>query len=331
MINRKIKVFANLKNTNEVNLRMLTEGRNLPGWFGLPIKRTGAGLVLHKAPYIQIFKELLKGRSEVVLLIFNPSIHYFILSILPLPIKRIALYQWRPIGRLVWLKNIAVYLILKRANSILVYSFVAFRYIRRHIKPINLTILNLYTDTCYFKPGDKSNKETFILVPGDHLRDEKCLIMLSKKLQIPIKRVTRNPKVKSEIEKTQYGGIQLLFDIPFESLKKMYQTAGLVLILSDSSEIPSGITSLCEALACGCDVVVTKGQSNVGICNSNSEVPYKIVRRNLEPLELLEEIKGVLANGFKAYNPRRYSVQCLSEKKVTLQWQQILNELFSEY
>lgn len=334
MLTRKdqISVYSNLSLNKEVSSRMLTEARKLPGWFGLPIKLAGGNIFYNKSPYFDLILNVFKKSKKILLLCFNPSIHYFILFLLPLPIKRISLYQWRPLGRLSRAKRIAMYVILIRAHSVFVYSEISKRYLRRYLKLKNVNLLNLYTDTNYFIPDFEKQKEKFVLVPGDHLRDENILKDLSEKLNIPIRRVTRNSVIKNKIEALNLKNVSIHYNIPFSELRGFYQSTSLTLILSDSSEIPTGITTLCEALSCGSEVLISKGHSNVGEIDLSHEKPYHTIDNKKAIYEIVNYISSIINGQYpsKSKQSRDYAELRLSLNSVSKQWKDEFDKLFKK-
>jgi glycosyltransferase involved in cell wall biosynthesis len=170
-------------------------------------------------------------------------------------------------------------------------------------------------------------RENFLLVPGDHKRDEAVLTELSERLSMRIVRVTRSREAANAVEELS-PNVELLFDVSFEDLRHLYQTCHSVLILSDSSEIPAGITSLAEALSCGADIVVTSGHSNSWPREIAWSVPYSVV----PPTATAEQIATAInrldndarARVERANRSRAFALRELSGAAVSCQWKKIL-------
>ena len=259
-----MNVYTNLSNSNEIQERLVLKNRLLPGWFGLPIINSGNTLVFKNSfSLIFLFKNLFNNKTEDVLLCFNPSLSFFIVFMTPLKCAKFSLYQWRPFDKLSILKKFAVYCILCNSDKILTYSRVSQRYLQRIFPKKEIKLIDLYTDTEYFNYVETITKENYVLVIGDHKRDEKLIVDLSKILDMKVMRVTRDINVKTSLKYAESENFNVLYNVSFNRLRELYQKSKLVLIISDSSEIPTGITSLCEALSTGAKVIISKGLSNI--------------------------------------------------------------------
>ena len=324
-----MNVYTNLSNSNEVQERLVLENRLLPGWFGLPIINSGNNLIFKNSFSLAfVFKNLFNDKTEDVLLCFNPSLSFFIVFLMPLKCSKVSLYQWRPFNKLSLLKKLAVYCILFNSDKILTYSRVSKRYLEVIFPKKEVKLIDLYTDTEYFNYVETITKENFILVVGDHKRNEKLIVDLSKILDIKVMRVTRDVNVKTSLKYAESENFKVLYNVSYNRLRELYQKSKLVLIISDSSEIPTGITSLCEALSTGAKVIISKGLSNIYYHDKefNHEFLYEIVNNNINVSELAQLINRVhCEDKLNSKRISEFAQQRLSLQNSTEQWYDVLN------
>lgn len=321
-------IFSNLDFNDQVYKRLRPNETGFPGWFGYPIKQIGYDFRCDKNPIFGIAKTFFQ-RRRCALLCFNPSLIYFFLFILPLPIQRISLFQWKPIGRLPRAKAFVIWLILRRSHEILVYSHIAARYLQRQFPQKRVYQLGLYTDENFFSPPllNQIPNSTFILAPGDHKREERLLGEVADKLNVNVVRVTRNAEVRNAVETLAHPRVELRYNISFEELRALYCTCKVVLILSDSSEIPTGITTLSEALSCGSDVVISNGHSNSWPPEISRALPFATVRSGADANEVAEAVvrQGTMQSKCsRRERARQFALSHLSETAVSQDWRKIL-------
>lgn len=320
-------VFSNLEWREDIKERMQQDNLDTPKWFANGIISAGYEFRCEKNPAINLLMSLWKGK-KITLLCFNPSLIYLILFILPLPVKRVSLFQWRPLGKSSFIKVILIKLLLLRSDKIVVYSYIAKRYLNRYFKSKQVEQIGLFVDTDYFVPKiSHSNNKKFILVPGDHKRNETLLNSIAKKLNIHIIRVTRDNNVRNAVIDLNSESITVKYKIDFIELKKLYQDCSAVLIISDSKEIPTGITTLSEAISSGAPTVITRGQSCSWPQEIAKQFPFIIISPAADTDAISAEIDKAMS-----MNRDEYRLSCdvfknlyLSEKALSFKWSKILN------
>jgi len=324
-------VFSNLTWNTQVAQRLNPEQNSVPGWFGRGILLAGHKFCCRMNPVLSILRCLLR-RQPVTLLCFNPSLIYGLLFFLPLPVNRVSLFQWRPLSRLSALKALFVWFTLRRSHAILVYSHTTKRYLRRIFPEIPIRQIGLYVDTTYFYPDPvKDRGEDFLLVPGDHKRDESLLVEIAERLGTRIVRVTRNETVRRTIESIASEAVDLRFNVSFDELRALYQSCRAVLILSDSSEIPTGITTLAEALACGADVVISRGHSCSWPPEIDKSLPFVIIPAHSDVMLIIDTLRRFDADPARKAGRRKlardFAEVHLSESALARQWYEVLDAL----
>lgn len=321
-------VFSNLNETSQVSNRLRPTETGLPGWFGYPIKRAGYDFRCDSRPFSELVLALWRGQ-QCVLLCFNPSLIYFLLFMLPLPVWRVSLFQWKPLCRLPPAKALAVRLTLMRSHEIVVYSHLSARYLRRIFPRKPIRQIGLFADEHFFTPPQlgETPAAPFILVPGDHKREERLLGEIAENLKLNVVRVTRNPQVRSAVEALSHERVDVRYDVSFEDLRTLYQTCSVVLILSDSSEIPTGITTLAEALSCGADVVISRGHSNSWPPKIAKALPFTVIPFEASADAVAGAIREQWRRGNKAdrqSQARKFALDHLSTDVLTQEWKHIL-------
>lgn len=328
---QKGTVFSNLTWSPQIAQRLKPRESGLPGWFGHGILMAGYDFRCEMNPTINVLRRLFRLQM-VTLLCFNPSLIYGLLFLLPLPVNRVSLFQWRPIGRLSYWKSLFVWMILKRSHAVAVYSHTSGRYIRRYFPGRSIQQIGLYVDTEYFHPSPtERNNNDFVFVPGDHKRNESLVVDVAKKQGVHVVRVTRNLLIREAIEEMRAEEVEVRFNVSFDELRILYQTCRYVLILSDSSEIPTGITTLAEALACGADVVISRGQSNSWPPEMNGKLPFISVPAKSDA-ETLSNVVCQLSSdtqqkSVRVARARNFAVAQFSGSAVGKQWGELLDFL----
>ena len=326
-------VVVNLTNTRDVADRMSAERPpSLPGWFALAIRHAGFDVALSLNPIGAWIRALL-SRRPLHALCFNPSSWYLLIFLLPARGKRVCLYQWRPLSRLAPLRFLRAYLLLALADAVVVYDPVAARYIRRIFRTKAVVQIGLYTDTDFFKPGaDASNDRpaagaAFILAPGDHLRQERYFRDLAECSGLRVVRVTRNAHVAERVQQDSHAGVELVFDTTYEQLRELYRTAAAVAVFTDSAEVPIGITTCFEALACGATVILTPGRCAAALGRKSAPVyiwpPDRTARAHRHP-----GLPGRLpcADGRTRSLARKTALESASLTTVSQQWLSVFGD-----
>lgn len=291
-------ILSNLKSTQDTHNRRTDPF--CPKWFTEPFESLGYTVHLAAGRELKVWREHF-GKS-IYILVFNPSVVMFFLTLISPKKRNIFLYQHSNLETRPFYKRLIFKIMLSRSSTVLVYSKVTQIYLRDRLK-IESTLYPLYTDIDFWKASAGSvTKNRRVVVPGDHRRDEGLLRELVN-LGYEVIRITRD-KVLYESLKNTCEGLKLVFNISYLELRDFYVSAKYVLILSDSREIPAGITSLCEALSCNSTVVVTEGLSNVEF---DGVRPYVVVPRDIDAVSLHE----LLSEGF-SINSRHFAETYLS-------------------
>jgi len=323
-------VFSNLNWNQQIAMRLQPSESGQPGWFGYPIKLAGYDFRCDTRPIFSLVHALTHGQ-QCVLLCFNPSLVYFLLFLLPLPVRRISLFQWRPLGRISRAKRLVVWLSLWRSHEIVVYSHLSARYLQRLFPGKPIQQIGLFADEKYFLPPQSDGELSlpFIFVPGDHKREERLLGYIADKLDLDVVRVTRNEHIRKTVEALAHPRVDLRYDVSFEELRTLYQTCRAVLILSDASEIPTGITSLAEALSCGSDVVISRGHSNSWPSEITKAFPFATVAPGADADAVARALRLQWNTGKKwerRQRARQFALRHLSAEALAQNWRDILEE-----
>ena len=325
-------VIANLTLNDEVLERMRPKESGIPAWFGYAPTLAGYNFEGKPRPFTTILRGWAQ-RLPVSLLCFNPSLIYGYLFIAPLPINRIALFQWRPLGRLPPLKRAFLLLTLRRAHVILVYSHIAKRYLQRILPKSRIVQIGLFTDTDYFAPAPQGAepKSPFLFVPGDHKRDERLLGEVAERLNMRVIRVTRSAVVRDKIRELDHPWVELQYKVSFEDLRKLYRESACVIILSDSSEIPTGITTLAEALACGANIVINQGHGSSWPSDIAADLPFTIIKPKATAADLTQAVVSILEDSAtqseRTQKARAFAMRHLSGDALAVQWRTVLSSL----
>jgi glycosyltransferase involved in cell wall biosynthesis len=125
-----------------------------------------------------------------------------------------------------------------------------------------VTFVPYPVDSRFFVPGQDSRQD-YVLVPGDMDRDNEFVCNLAEELSCPVVRVTREPRVRQFYERRGYDRKRLtvLFRVSFHELRTLYQQARAVVLPVMNHRHPAGLTSLLEAMACGCACLVASGKT----------------------------------------------------------------------
>jgi glycosyltransferase involved in cell wall biosynthesis len=116
-------------------------------------------------------------------------------------------------------------------------------------------------DTQFFQFSNYSQREDFLLVPGDNERDETLVQELSLALPYKIVRITREKNNLQAYDLSKYK-VELKYNISFLELRELYQRAAIVVIPLKTKNHASGQTSVLEAIACGAPVLISKGRAS---------------------------------------------------------------------
>jgi len=124
-------------------------------------------------------------------------------------------------------------------------------------------------DTEFFRPADGADAGDYVLVPGNHRRDEAAVMDAARSSAGPrIVRVTNAPWVRETYRRALGGdaplaaGLTLERSVSAARLRELYQRARLVWLPLLASREPAGLTAALEAAACGRPLLVSRGPTS---------------------------------------------------------------------
>lgn len=174
------------------------------------------------------------------------------------------------------------------------------------LHPARAVSLPFGVDTNYFAPAEDPGRGDFILVPGNHQRDEHAVLELARAgTSWKIVRVADAPWVRHvylpalAAEASLADALRFERSVAPERLRALYRAARLVWLPLQSSNEPAGLTAALEAAACGRPVLVTQGL----ICEALSYlgIPHLVAGRG-EPAR--ESITRALAQADTLGSPQ---------------------------
>jgi hypothetical protein len=251
----------------------------LPKWFGYSIAQSG-----YRAHFTRSIKKIRSivsqaGSRKPVLLVFNVSLREFwLVLLLSKRCHIVSLFQWRKLGSLPVGKRFIYNSILSASKTILVYSRIQEKYVRARFPRAETRWMGLYTDTEYFRPdaqkGSRLFSEPFLLVPGNHKRDENLVREIAESMGMLTVRFSSSSEVAREYASDQSTRIKFMASPSFSEVRNLYQQAAVVLNMGDDSEWPVGITTFCEALSMNARIVTPAGHSASGYQFPDGTKPY---------------------------------------------------------
>jgi hypothetical protein len=271
--------FILLMNPDAEQRKRMRPDTDLPKWFGYPIIRSGYRVHFSRSTK-EIRSILAKNRSiRPLVLVFNVSLlEFLVVQALRRKCRVVSLFQWVALETLPPLKRFIYRSILSASEQILVYSRIQQDYVRRRFPRAEVRWMGLYTDTVFFQPQMKAAPRPvpgpFLLVPGNHKRDEKLIVEVAETLQMPIVRFSSAPAVIREYSARQSPHVKFLANLSFERIRSLYQQAAAVLNIADDSEWPVGVTTFCEALAMNARIITPSGHSASGYEFEDGTKPY---------------------------------------------------------
>jgi glycosyltransferase involved in cell wall biosynthesis len=251
----------------------------LPKWFASPIIEAGYRVHFSRS-FWQIRSIIGKaGAVKPLVLVFNIALlEYWVALFLSRRCRIVSLFQWRKLENLSVVKRFIYRTILASSDQILVYSRMHEDYIRARFPRAKVSWIGLYTDTHFFQPQTQTVApavvEPYLLVPGNHKRNEQIVFEIAETLRMPIVRFSSEPLVAREYALRQSPYVKFLANCSFEQIRSLYQQSAAILIIADDSEWPVGITSFCEALAMNAIVVTPSGNSASGYEFEDGIKPY---------------------------------------------------------
>lgn len=235
---------------------------NEPLWFGAQF-RAAFNSTIFTRNIFHIVKFLVNSRGKTIV-IFNISLRELLVASMKLiglsKTSLVSIYQWRRFENLSILKRIVYKLVLKSSDVICVYSIAQRNYLTNN-GYVRVRVLPHYTDSEYFSISEiMSEKNDYILMVGDHRRNENLANQIALKFNKKLIRVTRDINV-ANIQRT-YSNTDLRINISFDELKTLYASAVLVINPVYDDEWPVGITTFTEALVMGAKIVANHGCSS---------------------------------------------------------------------
>lgn len=148
-------------------------------------------------------------------------------------------------------------------------------------------------DTKFFYPP-KNRTGEFILVPGDKDRDEEFVLQLASTSELPVVRVTREPKVKRFYEDHNCDPLRLkvMFRVTFPELRELYQRAKAVVLPVMNQRHPAGLNSLLEGMACGCPCLVACGKTTADYAQDGRTAIFLQGTRS----EMVQQVRAALGS-----------------------------------
>lgn len=292
--------FIALMSPTDAQRRRLQDGSDAPKWFAYPLLQCGCKL--HFSRSFRQIQEVLKGRSrsKPLLLVFTLSLFDFCTALgLQRHCRVITLYQWRPLERLAPLKRLTYWLVLRASHKILVYSKLAQTYLSSKFPGKRIQWIGLYTDTDYFSPEQVREpplvETPYLLVPGNHKRDEGQLVRVAGELKTQIVRCASDPRVRTFHLNQPSRFVRVLTGIPFSQVRNLYHYSAGVLNMVEDGEWPVGITTFCEALSMNSRIATPAGHSASGYCFEDRTKPYLIVADSSRLTRWYEAARELLA------------------------------------
>lgn len=311
----------------EYRLRM-DPASPLPKWFAYPIARSGYRVHLSRS-LAEIRKIVGAPHAfRPLVLVFNVSLlEWFITLVLRRRCRIISLYQWRAFEHIAPLKRFICRTVLSASEQLLVYSKLAETSLRDRFPNKPVRWMGLYTDTAFFRPQPETQSlplpARFLLVPGNHKRDERLVCDIAERLQIPIIRFSSSPLVFREYDARACRYVTLLKNLPFHQVRELYQRAAVVLNVVDDSQWPVGITTFSEGLAMNATIITPSGHSASGYQFEDGTRPYYNVVDFRSVSEWCDAARHALKFGhtfFVNRSPRALAERLCSLEAVVATW-----------
>lgn len=281
-------------------LERLEERDDLPRWFAHPIMKAGfrvrfrepgvsggrqAHRLLRDGPLAQLFFSIGPGEVWAGLRLHRRA-----------PVC--TLYQSWPLDVMPLHKRLAYRLVFRRSAVIVVYDAISEHYVRIRFPDKPVVRLGLFVDTDYFTPGQRDpDCEPFVLCPGNHRRDERLIVEIARRLDVPVVRMFYSERVRRYYRENVHGNVALEDNVPFERVRTLYRDALAVMNVADDRFWPVGITTFCEALAMNKAIVTTAGHCSAGYEFPDGMRPYLTVKRHDDVGEWVGQMKVALNGG----------------------------------
>lgn len=306
-----------------------------PLWFGAQFHAAFNSAIFTRNIFY-IIKFLLSARHKTIV-VFNISLcELFVASMKLIGLSKtgfVSIYQWRRFENLSVLKRLVYKLVLKSSDFICVYSVAQRNYLISN-GYVRVRVLPHYTDSEYFSISENiSEKKDYILMVGDHRRNEDLANQIALKFNKKLIRVTRDLQVSNIQEK--YSNTDLRINISFDELKTLYASAALVINPVYDDEWPVGITTFTEALVMGARIVANHGCSSDHLKsiypeNSNSLGVWLVDDHSLDNWVIAVERALADNTDYSIIRDRRKEIiEFLSIKNCANGWINIIGEMRS--
>jgi glycosyltransferase involved in cell wall biosynthesis len=229
------------------------------------------------------------------------------------------------------LKRLVYHRLLLKSRVLVTYSRESEAYLRALFPQKPVVWLGHFTDTEFFRPGhNREPSKRFFLCVGDHKRHEDVIVKVASAAQVPIIRVSADPRVRQYHAVNTSRWVEVRSGISFEELRRLYDQAEAVLNVVDDSLWPVGITTFCEALAMD-KVVVTSGHHSCsGYVFDDGTRPYVTVERSRDVDCWLAAIRCAHdgeVRRTKGRNPRDMAVKYCSFEAAVETWKGVIRLL----
>jgi len=159
-----------------------------------------------------------------------------------------------------WLKRNRLRVILRGAAAIFVNDRVTMADVEM-LSGRAAHVVPYVVDSQFFTFGPSSEREDYVLVPGDNGRDERLVASLAER-GVAVKRVFRDTRIAELYSNGQFAGrVECHYRVSYARLRELYQRARVVGVPLVAANHAAGQTSVLEAIACGAPVVVSSGRT----------------------------------------------------------------------
>ena len=308
--------------------RLCRASPQLPLWFASPLLAARPDTVISR----RIAALLRPGKAKHTLIVFNVGRLEALLPALPPSYYSIvALWQWRPLEHLSALKRVIYRMLLARAAVILTYSRASEAYLRAKFPGKHIEWIGHFVDTEFFQPSaGLSAQDDFLLCPGDNSRLEDIVVQIAERCRARVVRVSNAGNIKAHYRERRSPLVSFHGSVSFDELRRLYNSARLVINVANDRLWPVGITVFCEALAMNKIVITPNGHSCSGYAFADGARPYAVISNPFEINEWVAAVEAELhkPRGFEpGRSPRDLALTFCAFEKCKRQWQAILDSL----
>lgn len=219
------------------------------------LSRNLTGCDIAPAPVGQILDK------EAILIAWHPSVQLLLWTMLR---RRVIYLCWgMPYTRNVlalYLKRSRLRAILRRATMIFVNDCITMADVKM-LSGRAAHVIPYVVDSRFFMFGPASERDDYVLVPGDNGRDEHLVVSLVER-GISVKRVYRDARIAEFYSSRKFAGkVDCHYRVSYGRLRELYQRARVVGVPLVAANHAAGQTSVLEAIACGAPVIVSSGRT----------------------------------------------------------------------